>query len=71
MRATIVLAVLLAAASAADEPRALEDLLAAVGRYVRGFQRDFASVISDETYEQRDCANSAARVARTPYNTRA
>jgi hypothetical protein len=55
MKATIVLAVLLAgASSAADEPPPLPDLLAAVGRYVRGFERDFATVISDETYEQRD-----------------
>jgi len=42
------------AAPAADDPPALADLLAQVGKYVRGFQRDFATVLSDETYLQRE-----------------
>ena len=54
MRAAIALIGLLTvAAPAADEPPALTDLLVHTGRYVRGFQVDFATVISDETYRQR------------------
>jgi hypothetical protein len=54
MRAALALIGLLAvAAPAADEPPALTDLLVQVGRYVRGFQADFATVIGDETYRQR------------------
>ena len=54
MKTALALIGLLAvAAPAADEPPALADLLVQVGRYVRGFQVDFATVISDETYRQR------------------
>lgn len=45
---------LAAAAPAADEPPALADLLVHAGKYVRGFQHDFATVLSDETYVQRE-----------------
>jgi hypothetical protein len=38
----------------ADDAPTLSDLLARVGLYVAGFQRDFATVISDETYTQRE-----------------
>lgn len=57
MKAALALAGLLAVAAtapAADEPPALADLLAQVGKYVRGFQHDFATVLSDETYLQRE-----------------
>ena len=54
MKTALALIGLLAvAAPAADEPPVLTDLLAHVGRYVRGFQVDFATVIGDETYRQR------------------
>ena len=53
MRVAFALIGLIAvAAPAADEPPALADLLVHVGRYVRGFQVDFATVIGDETYRQ-------------------
>ena len=53
MRVALALIGLIAvAAPAADEPPALADLLVHVGRYVRGFQVDFATVIGDETYRQ-------------------
>jgi hypothetical protein len=55
MRAAFALVgVLVAGASSADEPPALADLLAQTGKYVRGLQQDFATVISDETYTQRE-----------------
>ena len=55
MRAAFaLLGVLVAGASAADEPPALADLLAQVGKYVRGFQHDFATVLSDESYQQKE-----------------
>ena len=55
MNATVALIGLLAAgAPVIDEPPALADLLAQVGKYVRGFQHDFATVLSDETYLQRE-----------------
>jgi hypothetical protein len=57
MKAALALIGVLAAAAAApaaDEPPALADLLAQVGKYVRGFQHDFATVLSDETYAQRE-----------------
>jgi len=57
MRATRVLIGLLAVAAAgpaADDPPALADLLTQVGKYVRGFQHDFATVLSDESYQQKD-----------------
>jgi len=54
MKATLALIGALAAAPAAAEPPALADLLLQVGKYVRGFQHDFATVIGDETYLQRE-----------------
>jgi hypothetical protein len=57
MKAALALLGVLAvavAAPAADDPPALADLLAQVGKYVRGFQHDFATVLSDESYQQRE-----------------
>jgi hypothetical protein len=54
MKATLALIGVLTAAPAAAEPPALADLLAQVGKYVRGFQHDFGTVIGDETYVQRE-----------------
>ena len=61
MRATRVLIGLLAVAAAgpaADDPPALADLLTQVGKYVRGFQHDFATVLSDESYQQKEMYSS-------------
>ena len=55
MKAAIALSGLLAiTAHAADEPPSLIGLLDRAGRYVRTFQSDFETVISDETYVQRE-----------------
>jgi hypothetical protein len=46
MRAAFALVgVLVAGASSADEPPALAHLLAQTGKYIRGLQQDFATVI--------------------------
>jgi hypothetical protein len=55
MNATLGLIGLLAiSAPAIDEPPALGDLLVQVGKYVRGFQQDFGTVLSDERYLQKE-----------------
>jgi hypothetical protein len=54
MKTTILLAGLLAGAPLADDPPPLAALLDTAGRYVRGFENDFAAVVSDETYQQQD-----------------
>lgn len=50
---------LAATAAAGTQPAPLEQLLDKAGRYARGFQHDFETVIADETYVQRE------RVTRT------
>jgi hypothetical protein len=50
---------LAASAVVATQPVPLEQLLEKAGRYARGFQHDFETVIADETYVQRE------RVTRT------
>jgi hypothetical protein len=52
--ARVGLLAMAAAAPAAGEPAALAALLAQVGQYVRGFQQDFATVLSDESYLQHE-----------------
>jgi len=57
MKGALALAAILAAAATApgaDEPPALADLLAQTGKYVRGLQHDFATVLGDERYQQRE-----------------
>jgi hypothetical protein len=54
MKTALALIGVLAAAPAAAQPPALADLLAQVGKYVRGYQHDFTTIISDETYVQHE-----------------
>ena len=54
MRAALALVVFSVAAPASAQPPVLAELLDTAGRYVRGFEQDFQTVISDETYVQRE-----------------
>ncbi len=54
MRAALALVVFSVAVPSSAQPPALADLLDTAGRYVRGFEQDFQTVISDETYVQRE-----------------
>lgn len=54
MKAGLALIVFSVAAPSFAQPPSLDDLLETAGRYVRGFEQDFQTVISDETYVQRE-----------------
>jgi hypothetical protein len=71
MKAALALVVVLAVAvpASAGQPPTLADLLAHVGKYVRGFQHDFATVLSDESYQQKEMYSS--RIAGKEKVTRA
>ena len=49
-----ILAIANTPAAAPDDPPSLPDLLAQAGKYVRGFQHDFATVLSDESSRQQE-----------------
>jgi hypothetical protein len=71
MIAVAVAALLGAAPAPGGQAPTLDELLAAAGRYVQGFERDFATVVSDETYEQRDVlTRTIGTRARTTTTTR-
>ncbi len=62
MKAVLFVAGLLVAApSVAVQEPSLDDLLEKTGRYVRGFEQDFARIIGDETSVQREFLSRAVR----------
>jgi hypothetical protein len=62
VKAVVLVAGLLAAAApVATQAPSLDDLLEKAGRYVRGFEQDFARIIGDETSVQREFLSRAVR----------